>query len=466
MITKPKGTYDLMDNDAKTYKYIEKVINDLMESFNYEYIKTPVFENSNLFHRTVGESTDIVTKETYDFKDRGNRDITLRPEGTAGIVRSYIENKLYALNKIKKFWYLENMYRYERPQSGRYREFTQFGCEVFFSNSPRLDAEIISIPVTLFEVLGLKGVKVKVNSLGDEESRLSYKKALVDYFKPHLDSLCDDCKERFLKNPLRILDCKIDGNSDVVKNAPRTVDYLNEESKNHFDRVLKALENLDITYEVDPNVIRGLDYYTHTVFEIEASVEGFGAQNVMCGGGRYNNLVESLDGPAIPAVGFAIGIERLMKALEYEGIDTNKNVGLDTFIIPVGEEAKDFAFSLNHGLRLIGIKSDIDYLDKNIKANFKQAESFNTKFAIVIGDDEIKNKQVNIKNLKTKEETVVKYENIMEYLMENLDQENECSCCDCNCDDECNCGSDCTCSGECNCTDGNKCNENCTCSND
>ena len=455
MIIKPKGTYDLIKEKGQTFKYIENVINNLMDSFNYEYIKTPLIENSNLFHRGVGETTDIVTKETYDFKDRGDRSLTLRPEGTAGVVRSYIENKMYANNGITKLWYLGNMYRYERPQSGRYREFMQYGCEVLGSDSPALDAEIISIPVTLFEILGLKGVKVKVNTLGDVTSRENYKKALLDYFKPHLDELCEDCKERFSKNPLRILDCKVDKENDIIKNAPKTIDYLTEESQKHFDEVLKALENLDIDYEIDTNVIRGLDYYTHTVFEIEANVEGFGAQNVMCGGGRYNNLVKSLDGPDIPAVGFAIGIERLMKALEYENINTNENSGIDTFVIPVGEEAKGFALSLNHALRLVGIKSDTDYLNKNIKNNLKQAENFNAKFALILGEEEIKNKQINVRNMKTKEEQTIKHENIIIYLAKNLEslEEHKCSC---DSDDDCDCGDDC------NCDHNNSCSGNCS----
>ncbi len=435
MITKPKGTYDLYGKDAKTYKYIESIINELMALYNYEYIKTPVFESSSLFHRGVGETTDIVTKETYDFKDRGDRDLTLRPEGTAGIVRSYIENKMYAENSLKKIWYMGSMYRYERPQSGRYREFVQFGCEVFGSNDPMIDAEIISIPVSLFEALGLKGVKVKINSLGDYESREDYKKALIKHLEPYIGDLCEDCQERFKKNPLRILDCKVDKDHETIKTAPKTIDYLNEESKEYFDKVLEYLDNLNINYDVDDKVIRGLDYYTHTVFEIEASVEGFGAQNVMCGGGRYNNLVKDLDGPDTPAVGFAIGMERLMKALEFENVDTHNGKDLDVFVIPVSENEKAMAFSINQALRLVGISSDIDYLNKTIKNNFKQAETFNSKFAIIIGEEEVKNKQVTVRNLKTREEEKVDFKNMLEYMFEKLDMYGECNCGDC---DECN----------------------------
>lgn len=430
MITKPKGTYDLYSDKGKVFSYIEDTIKEIMHSYNYEYIKTPVFESSSLFHRGVGASSDIVRKETYDFVDRGDRNMTLRPEGTAGIVRSFIENKLYADTIMpRKLWYLGTMYRYERPQSGRYREFTQFGCETFGSDSAMLDAEIISIPVVLFEKLGLKGIKVKVNTLGDNESRKAYKEALVEYFKPHLNELCDDCKERFEKNPLRILDCKVDKDSEILKNAPKTFDYLNEESKKHFDQVLQHLNDLEINYEVDSNVIRGLDYYTHTVFEIEADVEGFGAQNVMCGGGRYNNLVEELGGPKTSAVGFAIGIERLMMALEYEDLEKDITYNsIDTYIAPLSEEANSFAFSLNSALRLVGVTSEIDYCSRSLKSNLKQAERLNAKYILIIGEDELKEEYITIKNLETKEEQKVKNHEILEFLYNSLVEEEECSC--------------------------------------
>ena len=410
--------------------YIIK-INKIKEMFlidenNYDYIRTPLFESSNLFHRGMGDSTDVVTKETYDFLDRADRELTLRPEGTAGVIRSYIENKGYSNGKLNKLWYLGTMYRYERPQKGRYRELTQFGCEAIGSNDPMLDAEIISIPVNLMEALGINKLKVKVNSLGNDLSRENYKKALVKYLKPHIDSLCDDCKERFKKNPLRILDCKVDKDNVVLKNAPRTLDYLDEESKKHFDEVISYLEALNISYEIDDRVIRGLDYYTHTVFEIEADIKEFGAQNVICGGGRYNNLVKSLDGPETSAVGFSIGIERLMMALEYENVDIKDDKSLDVFVIPVSSEEKQLAFEINQALRLVGISSDIDYLDKKINANFKQAENNGAKFAIIIGEEEKKNREVTIRNLKDRKEERVLFKDMIEYLYSKLDD--SCSC--------------------------------------
>ena len=271
MIQKPKGTYDVYGDKSKKILYLENLIKNLMETYNYNYVRTPLFESSELFHRGVGETTDIVTKETYDFIDRGNRNMTLRPEGTAGVVRSFIENKMYAeVTQPVKCWYYGPMYRYERPQSGRFREFYQFGCEVFGSDNALIDAEIISIPVNFYRLLGLKGIKVNINSLGDRQSRENYRNALIEYFKPHIDDLCEDCKCRFEKNPLRILDCKIDGSKEIMANAPKTIDFLNEESRKHFEDVKKYLDSLEIDYEVNTNLVRGLDYYTHTVFEVEA----------------------------------------------------------------------------------------------------------------------------------------------------------------------------------------------------
>ena len=425
MIQKPKGTYDVYGEYGKKIKYIEELFEGLMEKYNYEYFRTPIFESSDLYHRGVGETTDIVTKETYDFKDRGERNMTLRPEGTAGIVRSYIENKLYGEQSLVKAWYYGPNFRYERPQSGRFREFYQFGCEVFGSSDPMLDAEIISIPVMLYKLLGLKGIKVNINSLGDKESRESYHKALIEYFKPHIDELCEDCRERFLKNPLRILDCKIDSESDIIKNAPKMVDYLNEESKKHFLDLQKYLKALDIDYVINDKLVRGLDYYTHTVFEVEADIEGFGSQKVLCGGGRYDNLVENLGGPKTSGVGFAFGLERLMKALEYENIDMHIHNGVDCYIMPMDENYKDYAFNITLNLRLNGFISEIDYNNRNLKNNFKYADKIHSKFVIIIGEDEYKSDILTIKDNHTKESYKVKKDELIEFLDENLE---ECDC--------------------------------------
>ena len=422
---KPKGTYDVYGSYGRKLLYVEKVIKALMENYNYQYFRTPIFESSELFHRGVGETTDIVSKETYDFKDRSDRNMTLRPEGTAGIVRSYIENKLYGEpDQPTKAWYYGPMYRYEQPQSGRYREFFQFGVEVFGSSEPMIDAEVISIPVTFYQLIGLKGIKVNINSLGDKTSRENYKQALKEYFKPHLSALCSDCVKRYDTNALRILDCKKDHDLPFMQEAPVMIDYLSESSKEHFLKVQHYLEVLGVEYEINPRLVRGLDYYTETVFEVEAAIEGFGSQNVLCGGGRYDNLVETLDGPSTSAVGFAIGIERLMSAMEFEQIEVEEE-GIDVYLIPLTETEKNYAFSLVQYLRLNGFKAEIDYMNRNLKSNFKQADRIKAKFVVILGEEELKNHTVTVKNNETHEELKIQEEFLIGYLDENLGGKDE-----------------------------------------
>ncbi len=419
MLQKPKGTYDVYGNMGKKIVYLENLLKALMEKYNYEYVRTPLFESSELFHRGVGETSDIVSKETYDFVDRGERHMTLRPEGTAGVVRSFIENKMYGRADLPvKLWYFGPMYRYERPQSGRYREFYQFGVEAFCSDDPMLDAEIISIPVNFYKLLGLKGIKVNINTLGDTESRLKYREALINYFRPYIDSLCDDCKARFEKNPLRILDCKVDHDLDIMKNAPKIIDYLNESSRKHFEKVKEYLEALNIDYTVNYSIVRGLDYYTHTVFEVEASVEGFGSQNVLCAGGRYNGLVETIGGPQTPGVGFALGLERLLVALEYEKLEPWEDKTTDFYIAPMDDTCKSYSLKVLNMLRMNGFNGDMDYMNRSLKSNFKQAERLNTKYIIIIGNDEIENNMVTIKNNETKESKTVAFDDIVDYFDE------------------------------------------------
>ena len=423
MIQKPKGTYDVNSDLGRKILYVEDLLKTLMEKYNYEYVRTPMFESSELFHRGVGETTDIVTKETYDFTDRGERRMTLRPEGTAGVVRSFIENKMYGRADMPvKTWYYGPMYRYERPQSGRFREFYQFGVEVFGSSSALMDAEVISIPVRLYGLLGLKNIKVNINSLGDSESRKNYREALVEYFKPYIDELCEDCKERFMKNPLRILDCKVDAGKEIMKNAPRMIDYLNEESKKHFEDVKKYLEAMDIEYSVNPKIVRGLDYYTHTVFEVEASVEGFGSQNVLCGGGRYDSLVENIGGPSTPGVGFALGMERLITALDYEQINLVEEKSIDCYIIPMSDDEKDYSIRLLDVLRMNGFNADMDYMNRNIKSNFKQADRLNSKYVIIVGEEEVNSNILTIKDNKTKDEYKVSVEEVVEFFDNNIEE--------------------------------------------
>lgn len=421
MIQKPKGTYDVYGEYGKKILYLEDLIKSLMEKYNYEYFRTPLFESSELFHRGVGETTDIVTKETYDFVDRGERNMTLRPEGTAGIVRSFIENKMYGRADMPvKAWYYGPMYRYERPQSGRFREFYQFGVEAFGSNDPALDAEVISIPVHFYQLLGLKNIKVNLNSLGDSESRANYREALVEYFRPFIGSLCEDCQERFLKNPLRILDCKVDADKDIMKNAPKMIDYLNEPSREHFLKVQEYLKAMNIDFVVNPKVVRGLDYYTHTVFEVEASVEGFGSSNVLGAGGRYDNLVENIGGPKTCGVGFALGLERLLTALEFENINVLDDNSIDAYVIPMSINEKDYALNIVNALRMNGFKVDCDYMNRNLKSNFKQADRLNSKHIIIVGEEEKKSQILTIKNNETKEEYKVKYDDLVEFFDERI----------------------------------------------
>lgn len=425
MLQKPKGTYDIYGDKALTYLYFRKLVEALMDKYNAKYFETPIFESSELFHRGVGETTDIVSKETYDFKDRGDRDITLRPEGTAGIVRCFIENKLYAENFPLKAWYLGPMFRYERPQAGRYREFYQFGFEAFGSFDAMMDAEVIGIVCNLFKILGLKGVSVNINTLGDKESRENYRKALLDYFKPYLNDLCDDCRRRYEKNPLRILDCKVDSSNEIMKNAPKMTDYLNEESRIHFDKVKEYLDAMGINYKVNPSIVRGLDYYTHTVFEVQADIEGFGSQNTLAAGGRYDHLVEFVGGPSVPGVGFAVGLERLFLVLDAENIDIREIICPDVYIFSAEDEQKPYVLSLSNDLRLAGFNVEIDYNGKSFKSNFKQADKVNARYIIIIGEEEVESKLLTVKNNETKEEYKVKLDKIIEFLDEKLGEEHE-----------------------------------------
>ena len=448
MIQRPKGTNDIYGREAKIWKCVEAVIDQVMEKYNYNYIRTPIFESSELFHRGIGETTDIVTKETYDFVDRGDRHLSLRPEGTAGVCRSYIENKMYGdANQPVKVYYNGTMYRYERPQSGRDRDLTQFGMEILGSDDPLSDAEIISAAVNIYKLLGLKEIKVNINSLGDTASRNTYREALVEYFRPHIDEFCDDCKERFLKNPLRILDCKVDADNEILKNAPKTIDYLNEESKERFEKVKDYLDIMQIDYEVNPSIVRGLDYYNHTVFEIEAKVKGFGANNVIGAGGRYNGLVKELGGPETPCIGFASGIGRLVMALELEQAKLPIVDSIDLFLMYVNEDEKKYAVYLAQELRMAGFIVETEYTGRSLKGQFKQADRLNSKFLVILNSEDLNNNEVKVKNNKTKEEEIISLDALIYYLDEKLTIDSD----DCDCDHECNgdCGHDgCHCKDE------------------
>ena len=412
MITKQKGTYDIYGDLAKKRMYVNDILNALCEKYNYGYIETPVFEASELFHRGVGETTDMVQKETYDFVDRGERNITLRPEGTAGVVRWFVENKLYGnLTDPVKVYYNMKMYRYERPQSGRNREFTQWGFEMFGSDTVEADAEVVSLAYNAYRLLGLDDVKIQLNTLGDNESRNNYREALVKYFEPHINDLCEDCQERFKKNPLRILDCKVDAGSDIIKNAPKTIDYLNEESKTRFEKLKELLDLMDIPYDVNTNLVRGLDYYNHMVFEVTLR-----DSYALGGGGRYNGLVEQLDGPSTPGVGFAMGYDRTLLAMEEEGVHIPINESIDVYLLAVSESEKETAQYLAQELRLNGYIVETDLMNKGLKGQFKSVDRFNSKYLIVLNDEDLSKNEVVLKDNKTKEEERMSTTEIIEYL--------------------------------------------------
>lgn len=417
MIQRPKGTLDVYGTDGTIYNYIYNSAQEIMSDYNFEFIKIPTFEETSLFYRGVGEGTDIVNKETYDFVDKGERKMTLRPEFTAGVIRSYIENKMYADNSVKKLWYFGSAFRYERPQSGRYREFTQFGVEVLGVRNAFMDAEVISLAYRFLSGLGITNMKVKLNTLGDKESRQNYRDVLYDYLKKDYDSLCDTCKDRLERNPLRILDCKYDNERDYIKNAPKTLDYLNDESKKYFDEVKEALECLDIPYVVDSSLVRGLDYYSDTVFEIICDYEELGKANTICAGGRYDGLVELLDGPKTPGIGFAMGLERIIIMLkEMEAFVPSER--LHSFVMNL--DGSSLAYQIVDDLRSSGFSCEIDYTAKTMKGLWKLVDKYNPTYVIIIGEDEVKGDYVTVKDNDTKEEVKVKISELLDYFNMNL----------------------------------------------
>ena len=416
MLQKPKGTLDIYGEDGKIFDYISNYTSAFMSLYNYEFIKLPTFESTELFYRGVGDTTDIVNKETYDFLDKSNRKMTLRPEMTAGTARCLIEDKLYA-EGVKKFYYLGSCFRYERPQSGRLREFTQFGIECFNVSNPKVDAEVISLAYRYLSGLGLTNLVVKLNSLGNKESRKEYNEVIKEYLSKDYDNLCDTCKERLSKNPLRILDCKYDGEREYIKNAPKTLDYLNEESKSYFEEVKSSLESLGIPFVEDSTLVRGLDYYSHTVFEIISDIPDLGKANTLCGGGRYDGLVELLGGPSTPGIGFAMGIERiiiLLKELECYVPDRE----LDVFVMNL--DNTNYAFQIIDDLRLSEFSVETDYTGKNMKGMWKLVDKLNPKFVLIIGEDERVNDCITVKDNITKEETKVKTSDLIDYLNTNI----------------------------------------------
>ncbi|TAH75035.1 MAG: histidine--tRNA ligase [Anaerolineaceae bacterium] len=409
MITqRPRGTQDWYGKDMYKRTIIEEIARKLCKSYHIKEIITPVFEHTILFQRGVGETTDVVQKEMYTFQDKGNRSITLKPEGTAGAVRAYLENSLYAESQPTKLFYITQAFRYENPQSGRLRQHHQFGVEIFGSASPLAEIEIISLLTEFMEELGLKGVKLYINSIGCKNCRKTYNEALLDFLNEHANELCGTCKERMQKNPLRVLDCKVPTCQEIIKDAPRTIDYLDEECKGHFEELQNLLKEMDISYQVDTGIVRGLDYYTRTVFEFINS-EGL----TLCGGGRYDNLVNEIEEKQdIPAVGFGFGIERIIKELDAEGVELATEPAVDLYVGILGKESRAAAYRLVKSLRKSGLIVETDYMDRSVKAQMKYANKIGAKNTVIIGADELAAGKVNVKNMDTGNQIEVDLESI------------------------------------------------------
>ena len=411
-LQKPKGTQDILPGDSAKWQYVENVARETFKKYNYGEIRTPMFEHYEVISRSVGDTTDIVTKEMYDFHDKGDRHITLRPEGTAPVVRSYVENKLFApeVQKPVKVYYIGSMFRYERPQAGRLREFHQLGVECFGSKNPATDVETIAMAYQLFNTLGIKDVTLHLNSLGNTDSRLAYRQALIDYLTPMRESLSKDSQRRLEENPLRVLDSKEKEDKVAVENAPSILDYLDEESQTHFDEVRARLDSLNIPYVIDTNMVRGLDYYNHTIFEFITTIDK--SELTICAGGRYDSLVEYFGGPETAGFGFGLGLERLLLVLDKQGIKLPVEESLDVYIAVLGSGANGKALELVQSIRYQGFKAERDYLGRKIKAQFKSADTFKAKTVITLGESEVESGVVKVKNNATREEVTVSFEEL------------------------------------------------------
>ena len=412
MINIPKGTKDVLPADSYKWQYVEGVARETARLFNLKEIRTPVFEHTEVFLRGVGDTTDIVTKEMYTFRDKGDRSITLKPEGTAGVARSFIENGLAGGVLPAKMYYIIPAFRYERPQAGRLREFHQFGVEIFGAEGADTDAEVIALADSLLKNLGLR-VKLHINSIGCPACRAAYNKALREYFSPHLEALCYDCTTRFEKNPLRLLDCKEEGCRKINAAAPTILEYLCPECAAHFEALKTYLSLAGIAYEIDPRIVRGLDYYTRTVFEFVS--DDIGAQGTVCGGGRYDGLIAELGGAPAPAVGFAAGIERLLLVMEATGVEIPRPEGPTAYLAGLDDACREKAFGLCVKLRAAGIAAETDHMKRSVKAQFKYADKLGAKYVAVIGGNELESGAMNVKRMATSESETVTFENAVEY---------------------------------------------------
>lgn len=407
---RPKGTADILPGTSEKWQFVEETARKLFAAYRYQEIRTPMFESFDVFSRTSGETSDIVTKEMYDFHDKGDRHITLRPEGTAGVVRAFVENKLYGPDTPKpvKMYYMGPMFRYERPQSGRQRQFHQIGVEAFGSESPELDVEVISMAVNYLQNLGIDDLRVAINTLGDKQTRADYRQALIDYLEPHFEELSDDSKERLHKNPLRVLDSKAPEDQLIVDGAPSILDYLTDDAQKHFDKVTRLLDDLGIKYDVDHTMVRGLDYYNHTIFEIMANAKELGeGYTTICAGGRYDGLVEELGGPQMPGVGFGLGVERLLLLMDSKNFQFPDTFGLDAYVVGIGDDASVEALKVVQALRKQDFKADKDYLARKPKAQFKSADKLDAKFTLTLGDKELESSTIHVKNMADGNEVTV-----------------------------------------------------------
>lgn len=424
MFSVVKGTHDVILEEATKYSYVEEVLTKIATLYNYKEFRTPIIESNELFNRSVGESSDIVRKEMYTFLDKGNRLITLRPEMTASTIRSMVNAKLFANNDYPiKAYYLGPNFRYERPQQGRYRQFNQFGIECCGVNNFYRDVEVIALGYNALKMLGFTNLKLKINSLGDQETRNDYKKALTSYFGEKIEQMCEDCKERYTKNILRILDCKVESDQEIIKDAPTLDKFYSKNAKEHFDNVLKALDEIGIEYEIDHSLVRGLDYYTGVVFEYHYTSKLGKNYGAIGGGGHYANLIKEIGGPDLEGVGLALGIERLVNVMNDDNLFDSLEEGLDIYIMPLGEKAINESNKIANFLRLNGYSCDICLESKNFGQMFKKAQRRNAKYALIIGDNELESKNVVVKDLALEKQETVANDDLLEYLDKKFDVE-------------------------------------------
>lgn len=410
----PKGTQDILPEDISKWYHIENTIKEILNKYGYKEIRTPIFEHTELFIRGIGESTDIVTKEMFTFPDRKGRSLTLRPEGTAPVVRAYLENRMDRNSKVVKLFYLGSMFRCEKPQAGRFRQFNQFGIEIIGTKSPAADAEVILTVLEIYRKLGLKNLEILINSVGCKKCRIDYIQKLKKYLKDKKDFLCSECKERYNKNPLRALDCKKDSCKKIIEAAPVITENLCQECETHFSEVKSYLDDQKIVFHEDPRLVRGLDYYTKTAFEIISG--GLGAQNAIGGGGRYDDLVEELGGKPTPAVGFAAGIERMIIAMDQQKVEWPVEKRLDIFVAKVDEKNKNTSFKLLQKIRNAGLSADMDYSGGSLKSQMRIANKIGARYTVIVGEEELSKNMVILRNMQTKEQKEVKIDNVINEL--------------------------------------------------